>query len=603
VSTPWEAIRRGIAAACTAAPEDDLAGIVRTLQLASADLDAFSTLHPLGTDELRALLSLRAHAISWEREQAHALFETIPGHARGQRSSRHHKTLEVEDGQGFDALSDPTPGLALVYSRMHAHLPAAVPLGLSVITLGRECDSTLSIPESSVSRQHLRLERRDDGEVWVVDTGSLNGTFVNGRRVHEQVLVAHDLVRVGDSMFRFVDKGIYGYGAYRIDGSVVRQARPFAHAIDRPALIGGYQIDALLDRIAKVARSNINILVRGEIGTGKHLLARELHRASAKSGPLVGLNCAALPEAQIDSELFGCAARAPGESDTPGLIRAAQGGTLFLDEVGELPLAVQDRLLQVLNERVLPPLHHGDDAQAVERLDIRLVCATHSDLSEHVAAGRFSGRLLTRVRELELSLPPLRERREDLYPLLLHFLAQYGHPPADISFAFVFALVHYSWPYNVAELESAIRVAVRLADGATLDLQHLPEGVRAAIEQSGATPADPWSTCDNTARQRCETAPAAAINATEMSGGLVGLRTRRDAPPHSRAPSPVDFMITHTAVRSDLDAEVPSEPTLRALLGDHGGDTEAVAATLATPHTRVLDWLRQYQLDPRDFRS
>jgi DNA-binding NtrC family response regulator len=585
VRTRWEAIRRGIAAACAAAPEDDLAEIVRTLQLVSADLDAFSTLHPLGADEQRALLALRAQALCWEREQARARFETVRGQKREPGALRDGKATCDLDSQAWDVESDPTPGLALIYSRLHAHLPSAVPLAIPIVTLGRECDNTLSIPESSVSRRHLRLERRDDGLVWIVDNDSLNGTFVNGRRVHEQALVAHDLVRVGDSMFRFVDKGIHGYGAYRIDGSVVRKTRPFAHGIERPALIGGYQIDALLDRVAQVAHSAVAVLMHGEVGTGKHLLARELHRASARTGPLVGLNCAALPEAQIDSELFGRTADAPGESDKPGLIRAAHGGTLFLDEVGDLPLAVQDKLLQVLEDQALAPLHPGDDPRALEHVDLRLVSATHSDLSEQVAEGRFRGRLWARIRELQLELPPLRERREDLYPLLSHFLAQNGHPPGAVSFAFVFALVHYPWPYNVGELESAIRVAVRLAGGAMLDLQHLPECVRRAIEQSGAAPADPSGTSSDLANQMCETAPAATINATEMAGGLGALRIR---------PS--------REVEPSAELEVPSEPTLRALLGDHGGDTEAVAAALARKHSQVLEWLRHYQLDAGDFR-
>ena len=548
MSTPWEAIRRAIAAARTAAPEDDLAGLVRTLQLASADLDAFSTQHSLATDEQHALLGLRAQAVSWEREQARARVETLGGPEYNEDGIRQLKTCRVDGpawdvskralGRASEETTDPTPGLALVYSRLHPHLPSAVPLAIPVVTLGRECENTLSIPESSVSRQHLRLERRDDGSVWVVDTGSLNGTFVNGRRVHEQALVAHDLLRVGDSIFRFVAQGVYGYGAYRVDGSVVRKARPFVHDVGRSTLIGGYQLDALLDRVATVAHSDLNVLVVGEIGTGKHLLARELHRASGRTGPMLGLNCAALPDAQIESELFGRASAEPGEVDQPGLLRAARGGTLFLDEVGDLPLAVQDKLLHVLHEKTLAPLHPTDDRGALERVDVRLVCATHDDLRERVAEGSFRGSLLSRLRERELALPPLRERREDLYPLLLHFLALHGHPTSAVSFAFVFALVHYPWPYNVGELERAIRVAVRLADGATLDLQHLPEGVRAAIEQSGATPADPLG--DNQASQMCETAPAASINATEMSGGLVGLRGRAPSavPPHTPGEPP-----------------------------------------------------------------
>jgi transcriptional regulator of acetoin/glycerol metabolism len=420
-----------------------------------------------------------------------------------------------------DVVTDPTPGLALIYSRLHHHLPSAVPLVGKVVTLGRDGDNTLALPESSVSRHHARFERRDDGHVWLVDDGSLNGTFVNGRRVRERALVAHDLVRVGDTVFRFIDKGVHGYAAYRIDGSVVTLARPFAHDVERAELVGGYQIDALLDRVAQVAASPLGVVVRGESGTGKHLLARALHRASGRTGPMLGLNCATLPEAQVDAELFGSHAEAASDSDKPGLLRAAHGGTVFLDEVGDLPLTMQDKLLFALREPALRVDGEDLHACAGDPVDIRLVCATHHDLSVQVTLGTFRAALLDRLRSLELLLPPLRERREDLYPLLQHFLTLHGHPQQAVSFPFLFALLHYHWPYNVSELESAIRVAVKLADGAVLDLPHLPEGVRAALALSGEATSSPLAASGGPANMMVETAPAASLNATDISACLV----------------------------------------------------------------------------------
>jgi transcriptional regulator of acetoin/glycerol metabolism len=420
-----------------------------------------------------------------------------------------------------DVVTDPTPGLALIYSRLHHHLPSAVPLVGKVVTLGRDGDNTLALPESSVSRHHARFERRDDGQVWLVDDASLNGTFVNGRRVRERALAAHDLVRVGDTVFRFIDKGVHGYAAYRIDGSVVTLARPFAHDVERPELIGGYQLDALLDRMAQVAAGTGGVVVRGESGTGKHLLARALHRASGRSGPLLGLNCATLPEAQVDAELFGSHAETTREENKPGLLAAAQGGTVFLDEVGDLPLPVQDKLLHVLCAQTLPAGDERQRAHAGHPVDVRLVCATHHDLRVQVTEGTFREALLERLRSLELVLPPLRERREDLYALLQHFLALYGHPQQAVSFPFLFALLHYHWPYNVSELESAIRVAVKLADGAVLDLPHLPEGVRAALALSGEATSSPLAACGGPANMMVETAPAASLHATDISACLL----------------------------------------------------------------------------------
>jgi DNA-binding NtrC family response regulator len=149
------------------------------------------------------------------------------------------------------------------------------------------------------------------------------------------------------------------------------------------------------------------------------------------------------------------------------------------------------------------------------------VCATHHDLGVQVTMGTFRAALLERLRGLELVLPPLRERREDLYPLLQHFLALHGHPHHAVSFPFLFALLHYHWPYNVSELESAIRVAVTLADGAVLDLQHLPEGVRAALALSGDAASSPLASGGGPANMMVETAPAAALHATDISACLL----------------------------------------------------------------------------------
>ena len=153
-------------------------------------------------------------------------------------TQRGRTTTSVEGIPSFDVVTDPTPGLALIYSRLHAHLPSAVPFAVPSVSLGRESDNTLSIPEAAVSRYHARFERRQDGRTWVVDAQSTNGTFVNGRRVREAALNLHDVVRIGDTLFRFVEHGIYGYGAYRIDGSIVRQARPFMHGVEKPLLTG-----------------------------------------------------------------------------------------------------------------------------------------------------------------------------------------------------------------------------------------------------------------------------------------------------------------------------------------------------------------------------
>ena len=489
-------------------------------------------------------------------EQPPALGRSVVGGSpRG--ATRGRTTTSAEGTPSFDVVSDPTPGLVLVYSRLHPHLPSAVPFAVPTSTLGRESDNTLAIPEAAVSRHHARFERRSDGQLWVVDTQSMNGTFVNGRRVREQALACHDVVRVGDTLFRYVDKGSYGYGAYRIDGSVVKAAQPFTHGVEKPYLIGGYQIDAVLDRIAKVSLSTISVVVTGESGTGKELVAREIHRLSGRQGLFQAINCAAPPDSLIESELFGYrrGAFSGAVSDKPGLVRAAHGGTLFLDEIGDMPLDAQAKLLRVLQEKEVLPV----GATVPEKVDVRVVCATHRDLEAHVAQGTFRGDLLARLRELSVRLPPLRERREDLYPLVLHFLAQRGLSSQALSFPFMLAVAHYDWPYNVRELESAVRVAVTLSQGAQLDLQHLPETVRAALDGHGAASA-------------ASLRPAKADDPGAASAASAERR------------------------------EVPSEEALRELLELHNGNIAAVGAALGKHRMQVHRWLRRYDIDINDFR-
>jgi len=491
-------------------------------------------------------------------------------------TTRGRTTTSVEGIPSFDVASDPTPGLVLIYSRLHAHLPSALPFAAPTITLGRESDNTLSVPEAAVSRYHARVERREDGRFWVVDTQSTNGTFVNGRRVREHPLSLHDVLRVGDTLFRFAEQGIYGYGAYRLDGSIVQQARPFHHGITQALIVGGYQIDAIIDRIGKVATSSISVVVTGESGTGKELVAREVHRLSGRRGPFQAINCAALPANLIESELFGYrrGAFSGANTDKTGLVRAAHGGTLFLDEVGDMPLDAQSKLLRVLQEKEVLPL----GATAPERVDVRVVCATHRDLESKVAQGSFRGDLLARLRELSVHLPPLRERREDLFPLIRHFLARMDKPDLHVSFPFMLAVTHHDWPYNVRELESAVRVAMTLSAGAPLDLPHLPETVRRALDGHGSPMEVSLST------------PGAQAALTYR--GPMADPTASNSTVRPNAPA--------TASKR---SETPTEEELRDLLFRHRGNIAAVGRELGKERMQVHRWLRRYNIEIDPYRQ
>jgi DNA-binding NtrC family response regulator len=460
-------------------------------------------------------------------------------------------TASIEAVPRFDGTRDPTPGFVLVYSRLHEQLPSALALASTPTTVGREADNSLAIPEAAVSRYHARVEQRPSGW-WIIDNGSTNGTLVNGVRIDGPALLAdHDIIRIGDTLLRYASSNVYAYSAHRIDGTVIESARVHRHGIVSPLLVGGYQVNSVLDRIARVTRTGLSVVIAGESGTGKELVAQELHRQSGRSGPFQAINCAALPANLIETELFGHkkGAFTGAVQDKVGLVRAAHLGTLFLDEIGDMPLEAQSKLLRVLQEREVTPI----GATQAEPVDVRIVTATHRDLDAFVAAGRFRGDLLARLCEVRVHLPPLRERREDLLPLVRHFLRRSGRPDARPRFSFMLALAHYEWPYNVRELESAVKLAIALADQPELDLVHLPENIQRALSGHGS--------------RHASLAPS---------------------PPEDPGPAPPG---------------TPSEDELRALLARHRGNIAAVGRALGKERMQVHRWLKRYAIDVNDFRQ
>jgi two-component system response regulator HydG len=237
-----------------------------------------------------------------------------------------------------------------------------------------------------------------------------------------------------------------------------------------PTLVGASPAMRALQRsLASLRHNESTVLITGESGTGKELVAAALHAASPRrAGPFVPVDCGALPESIIESELFGHARGAfTGAVGAPGLFRLANGGTLFLDEIGEIPLAVQAKLLRALQTREVRPL----GGSAASPVDIRVIGATNRDLGEMVAAGAFRQDLLYRLDVVRLALPPLRERREDVPLLAQHFLEKHRRPDSSVL-GFepdaLQALTARDWPGNVRELENAIESALALARGERL---------------------------------------------------------------------------------------------------------------------------------------
>ena len=268
----------------------------------------------------------------------------------------------------------------------------------------------------------------------------------------------------------------------------------------------------LLQAIAlsrKVARHPSTVLVTGESGTGKELVAQLIHSAGPRSSaPFVAVNCGAIPEQLLESELFGHVRGAftGAVDDRAGLFEEANGGTLFLDEIGELPAPLQVKLLRALQESEIRRV--GDNAP--KTVDVRVITATARDLEKEVKAGRFRADLFYRVNVVRIQLPPLRDRREDIPELVKHFvsainkrlgLSVRGATPAAMQL-----LLEYAWPGNVRELENVIERAMAMTDGRSIEPEHLPTAVRAPGE-SGSSDED----LDLSVKRRTESLEKALI--------------------------------------------------------------------------------------------
>ncbi len=243
------------------------------------------------------------------------------------------------------------------------------------------------------------------------------------------------------------------------------------------------QMQAIFKTITKIAEYKTTALITGESGVGKELVARALHhKSSRRGGPFLAVNCGAIPEPLLESELFGYRRGAFTDAvvDRAGLFEQANGGTLLLDEVGELPLSLQVKLLRVLQEETIRRLGDTKDL----KIDVRILAATHRDLAAETKAGRFREDLYYRINVLPIHIPPLRERREDIPILLDHFLARnnarFNTQIRGIDPEARRLLLEYAWPGNVREMENTIERAMVLTERDTLGADDLPERVREA---------------------------------------------------------------------------------------------------------------------------
>jgi transcriptional regulator with PAS, ATPase and Fis domain len=263
-----------------------------------------------------------------------------------------------------------------------------------------------------------------------------------------------------------------------------------APALDTSGIIAQSEaMQRVLGLARRVAKVDSTVLITGESGVGKERIARLIHHESTRSArPFVAINCGAVHEGLLESELFGHARGAftGASQDRPGLFEAANGGTLLLDEIGEVPPVMQVKLLRTLQEREVRRVGENNNRQ----VDVRVIAATNRDLVAAVNAGRFRQDLFYRLRVVELRVPPLRERREDILPLARVFLnevaARTGRKATGFTSPAANQLVRYEWPGNVRELENAIERAVVLARTSRIDLDDLPEEVGLALPSAHA---------------------------------------------------------------------------------------------------------------------
>ncbi|MBK7075714.1 MAG: sigma 54-dependent Fis family transcriptional regulator [Myxococcales bacterium] len=324
------------------------------------------------------------------------------------------------------------------------------PLGRRRLRVGSGADADLIVADPHVSRLHCELEPSPAG-VLLRDLGSTNGTLVGGAAIREALLAPGVVAVIGGSRL-FVESDAPTSALARFGGAT--SAAPVMAAVF-----------AMLE---KLAAAEVTILLTGETGTGKDLLAHAVHDASPRrAGPMVVFDCGAVTASLIESELFGHekGAFTGAVAERAGAFERAAGGTLFLDEIGELPLELQPRLLRALEQREVRRVGGSVEIAA----DVRVIAATNRDLAAEVAAGRFRQDLFFRVNSAVVEVPPLRARPEDLALLVEQLLEGRAHAtPAAMA-----ALAAYDWPGNVRELRNVVTTALAMLDGPVLDVRHL----------------------------------------------------------------------------------------------------------------------------------
>jgi len=335
-----------------------------------------------------------------------------------------------------------------------------------VIRIGAHTRNDIVLSDDTVSRRHAEVLRQRESVV-LRDLGSTNGTYVGPVKVKEVYLTSDTRFRVGQTELLFA----------RADEII--DVLPSEETFFENMVGGSIGMRELFGLLERVAPTQLTVLVTGETGTGKELVSRAVHNRSQRSeGPFVVFDCGAVSKSLVESELFGHerGAFTGAVASRPGVFELANGGTVFLDEIGELPLELQPKLLRVLEQRELRRVGTGQ----LRSVDVRVVAATHRDLRDEVAAGRFREDLYYRLAVVELHLPALRDRLEDIALLVNHFIRKARHNPGVVGLAPEVGELFesYHWPGNVRELRNVVERSLPFSDGPLITISGMPEAMR-----------------------------------------------------------------------------------------------------------------------------
>lgn len=471
-----------------------------------------------------------------------------------------HGVLASED----PLLGAPVPGLALVYSGLATQW-AILPLPAGEHELGR--DSLRSVVEDGrISRRHASVKWQA-GKWFVKDHGSRNGTASDGRLIRPEIWEPVErCLRVGESLFLPLP-----------DVRPLRRSRP---VVQEGRVLGPRLMSRYLE-IARTAAASCTLYLSGESGSGKEDAARAFHRASpAGRGPFVAVNCATIPESIAERLLFGAkrGAYSSATTDVGGYVQAADGGTLFLDEVAELQASVQAKLLRLLENREVLPV----GAARPVPVDLRVCSASHAPLREQVAAGRLREDLYYRLGRPEITLPPLRERLEEI-PWLVECALERHAGALRPHFTFIEACLLRHWPGNVRELLTEVGTALQSAradESLRIEARHLAELAGQPIKP---------------ARVRSPALPTAAT--PDPTGTIVdptGATSEPTLPPTAALPAPEGAAGKDAAKGAEL-----KRAAIEDVLRRTGGNVSRAAQALGLNRTTLRRLLGRYQIDPR----